>query len=170
MSEVTQEQVKELFDYRDGALYWKKYHASNAKAGEPAGCTRKDGYRIIWCHNKSYLRSRLVWLWHYGKFPNQDIDHINRNTSDDRIENLRDVSRAVNLLNKGSHKGVSGYPGVAWLKARKKWKGAVHHDGTEHRLYYGDSFLAACRAVRKFRKQLVEELIAQSDQQILAEK
>ena len=42
---------------------------------------------------------RAVWAWHHGCFPALQIDHINHNTFDNRIENLREVTQSENLLN-----------------------------------------------------------------------
>ena len=58
--------------------------------------------------------SRLVWLYMYGCWPQVHVDHINRNTSDDRLENLREATRSENLANsKRNKKNTTGFKGVS---------------------------------------------------------
>jgi hypothetical protein len=73
----------------------------------------------------------LVWLYHIGAQPEGDLDHIDRNPCNDRIENLRDVSHSVNLLNCRLHKNnTSGFRGVWFDKRRKKWIAESRKTGT----------------------------------------
>lgn len=57
------------------------------------------GYLVIKIKGRQYKAHRLAWLYHYGKWPEHNIDHINRNKLDNRIANLRDVPQAVNVYN-----------------------------------------------------------------------
>lgn len=63
------------------------------------GSYDKDGYLIIKIKGRQFKAHRLAWLLYYKEFPKQEIDHINRNRADNRICNLRDVSRSVNVCN-----------------------------------------------------------------------
>ncbi len=70
------------------------------KKGSIAGYQRpNDSYIQIRMEGKSYLAHRLAWLFHYGKYPKGEIDHINRVRNDNRILNLRDVSHFDNMQN-----------------------------------------------------------------------
>ena len=88
--------------------------------GAPKGCvagTLSAGYCAINVDGNSYKRSRLVWLYHNGYFPEHNIDHINRNRWNDKIENLREVTQQCNLRNCGNLKNnTSGVKGVYWDK------------------------------------------------------
>lgn len=111
---MDKETIRKLFDYEEdtGKLRWKNCIFVK-KNGNYAGHIRKrDGYLTVTINYKSYYVHRLIWLYYYGYLP-KEIDHINRNTSDNRLENLREVSRSENSRNKGlySH-NISGYPGV----------------------------------------------------------
>ena len=100
----TYELVREWFDYRDGALIWRVARSNRVKAGSVAGTVNSHGYIIVgmrmWdCRTYLYAAHRLVYLWHHGYWPENEVDHINRNPSDNRIENLREVSRVCNARN-----------------------------------------------------------------------
>ncbi len=111
---MTTEELRELFDYKDGCLYWKKT-GSGRKANGLLGCKNKLGYWQCKVKNKQWHVHRLIWLWHGNKLiPGMQIDHINRNPSDNQIENLRQVTPAKNRQNNGGK--------YVKLKQKGKWK------------------------------------------------
>jgi len=63
------------------------------------GSLDKDGYLILKIKGKQFKAHRLAWTFYYGKEPNGVIDHINRIKTDNRIENLRDTTQQINILN-----------------------------------------------------------------------
>ena len=72
---------------------------------------------------------RVAWAIYYGEWPKQEIDHKNRNASDNSIDNLRDVSGIENLRNKGVYSNNrSGYKGVTWHKSSGKWMAQIKHN------------------------------------------
>lgn len=74
---------------------------------------------------------RAAWLHFHGEWPAGDIDHINRNSSDDRIVNLRQATRQQNMANKTIHKNnKSGFKGVHLHKQTGKWRAAIRKDRT----------------------------------------
>lgn len=93
--------IQSIFGYKDGNLYNKNFRGPRAIKDAKAGSTRKDGYVRINVDGKSYLAHRLIWLWHGKKLvQGLEIDHINGNKSDNRIENLRQTTRLQNEYNK----------------------------------------------------------------------
>jgi hypothetical protein len=95
---LTQEQLREVLDYRDGHLYWVlDMCQGRIKAGQRAGCFG-GGYWKIKLFQKCYYAHRLVWLWHYGVLPDI-IDHINQDKLDNSISNLRIASKQQNAVN-----------------------------------------------------------------------
>lgn len=120
---ITQELLKEYLEYRDGHLWWIKVpkHASKIVKGSQSGSKNSIGYRTVTLRSKRYLEHRLIWLYHCGDWPIGDIDHINGIRDDNRIENLREVTRQQNLFNSTSKGGTSTYKGVSWDKSRNKW-------------------------------------------------
>jgi hypothetical protein len=84
------------------------------------------GYHRIGVDRKRYLTHRLVWLYVYGAWPKGEVDHINRNNSDNRLANLRDVSPSENQHNRGTPiNNSSGYAGVSWDSQNLKWSAAI---------------------------------------------
>lgn len=127
IKELSLEDVKSAFEYKDGHLYWKIDRSDKVKKGKLAG-TNRNGYIQIIYKTKTYLAHRLIYFMHYGYLPKY-IDHINGNRSDNRIENLRGCTQHQNLLNRKPF-GKSKYKGV-YLTGRKtiKYKSQIMLDG-----------------------------------------
>ena len=121
---MTQELVKELFEYReDGHLYWKVKKSRKTNVGQIAGGFSTDGYRYIRVDGKLYAEHRLIWLYHNCSFPKNEIDHINLIKHDNRIENLRDATHTDNMKNQYKVKKIttSIFKGVHLDKRNQKW-------------------------------------------------
>jgi hypothetical protein len=99
---MNKELLHELFDYCDGNLYWKQSVNTKIKVGQKAGCPKNDGYIQIRVNKKPYQAHRLIYLYHYGVLPDHplELDHINRNRADNKVENLRIVTKSENQLNR----------------------------------------------------------------------
>jgi len=102
------------FSEEHKTLVWKKKPSNRAVIGQPVGSLTKGGY---W-RSKNQLVHRLIWLMSYGEIPEEDIDHINGNRSDNRLENLREVSRMENLWNRHNVKGYIFNPSTRKYQAR----------------------------------------------------
>ena len=130
--ELTAEKLRELLHYdpETGIFTRKVRTSSRIKIGDVAGClSSRDGYLRIAVLSRDYLAHRLAWLYVYGNWPEDQIDHINRNRSDNRISNLRGVTNKQNLQNasKYSH-NTSGHTGVCWHKQCSKWVAQIAHN------------------------------------------
>lgn len=126
---VTQQQLKALFEYRaDGNLVRKVSVGGPAgQVGRVVGFQLKDParpekvYMATKISGEHYCIHKLVWLWHHGFLPEQ-LDHINRNSVDNRIENLRLASACENMSNrKVFSNNTSGCKGVSWHKRSNQW-------------------------------------------------
>ena len=97
---LTQERLKTKYHYdpKTGDFRYRT-RQGGGNPGHIAGYICKNRYRLISVDGKKYPAHRLAWLYVYGAFPLQDIDHINQVKSDNKISNLRDVSRSLNMLN-----------------------------------------------------------------------
>lgn len=121
--EITQELVKEIFDYKDGFLLWKKKTAICVKIGTYAGSKRADGRRVVRVKKRHYYENVIIFLWHHGYMPER-VDHEDRDHGNSRIENLRAATIRQNNCNRSSAKGSSSiYLGVH--KRRNKWQSAI---------------------------------------------
>jgi hypothetical protein len=125
--ELTQKELHDIFTYHeDGYLVWKlrtKTAKLRSLEGKIAGTIRaKDSYTQIAINKKKYQAHRLIWIWHYGEIKKQEIDHIDGNPKNNRIENLREATYSENKKNLKMYKtNTSGYSGICFDKSRKKW-------------------------------------------------
>jgi hypothetical protein len=143
-NEITQDLLREHFEYRDGHLFWIKPATSRVKVGQQFGACISSGYRHGRLKGKYYYEHRLVWLYHYGHLPEDYIDHINRIKDDNRIENLREANRHQNQWNTGSCGGRSKYKGVCYRKDKNKWCARYRNHGQRfHVGYYATELEAA---------------------------
>lgn len=96
------EAITEFLEYKDGAIFWKKKPKnSTIQIGDRAGYFyRPKGYRRVKLKGVAYSEHRIIWYLVYGKWPDQDLDHINRNKIDNRVENLREATASMNMLNR----------------------------------------------------------------------
>lgn len=90
--------LHELFTYKDGRLY-RATARNRWAAGEPVGHTNRYGYRVVKVKQAAFYEHRLVYAMLVGGADALDIDHINGDRADNRIENLRAVTRADNCKN-----------------------------------------------------------------------
>jgi len=98
---VNAETVRGLFDYSpDSGVFVNKVTRGNKRKGTVAGIIDHTGYVRITINRVPYLAHRLAWLYVYGEWPAKDIDHKNRNRSDNRITNLRLADKSENQFNK----------------------------------------------------------------------
>lgn len=95
--------LKEYFYYdsEDGSLYNLKNRGKNKKGSEAETLT-SDGYLNIFI-GKAYRAHRIIWKMVTGKEPKL-LDHINKNRSDNRFENLREASVSLNIFNTDRYK------------------------------------------------------------------
>ena len=96
--------------------------------GAVAGSRTNEGYWQIKLGFKVYRAHRLAWFISYGVWPLMDIDHINGDRADNRLENLRQAGHAVNMQNKRkamSNNKSCGLLGVSWNKQHGRWQSAL---------------------------------------------
>lgn len=122
--------IKEHFAYeQDGTFTLTKKQFVASKLGSIVGWIQPNGYRRISIKAKSYQAHRLVWLYHHGHMPKGDIDHINGDKSDNRIENLRDVTHSANTQNcrKARKNNKSGLLGVCSSMKKDGFTALIWH-------------------------------------------
>lgn len=143
---VSPDDLDKFVYYLDGRLYWRfrpdymfnDGHWSrgsiakswNARyAGQEAfSCRTKQGYKTGRLNKKNYFAHTIVWALHKGCWPSYQIDHINGNKTDNRIENLRDVGKSLNAKNsKMRSDNTSGHTGVHFSSKLNKWMVQAHN-------------------------------------------
>lgn len=120
---ISVERLREMLNYdpQTGIFTWKIRPSPAAAAGDKAGCFDR-GYIRIKVKGKLYNAHRLAWFYCYGINP-INIDHINRDSTDNRIDNLREASQSQNRANSRNRKTKtkSGLKGVYYQKHTSLW-------------------------------------------------
>lgn len=114
------------YDIGTGIFTWKVARTANTKVGDIAGHYSKRNYVRMWLLGDYVFAHRLAWFYVHGRWPVGGLDHINGNSLDNRICNLREVTQAQNLWNaKKSSRNKSGVKGVSYAKAEGNWKASL---------------------------------------------
>lgn len=124
-----------------GVFSWA-VSAPGITAGKIAGSVSVHGYRVIRLGKKSIRACRLAWFVSKGVWPNGEIDHINGDRLDDRLENLRVVDRAGNSQNKcgaQANNRSCGLLGVTWNKQHQRWQAKIMANKVRHHVGYFDN-------------------------------
>jgi hypothetical protein len=128
MKKITQAELKEILNYdsETGVFTWKVDRGGRYKKGMVAGGIDKEGYVVIRVLGVSYPAHRLAWLYIHGKYPDNILDHINRDRKDNRLSNLRDVTKAENNTNQSlTKRNTSGCKGVSHRGKYSKWHARI---------------------------------------------
>ncbi len=123
---LTAERLKEHLSYDPltGVFLWKPRRWRSAK-GE-AGCLNAKGYLVITIDNRQYSAHHLAWLYVFGEWPREELDHHDTNRSNNRISNLREAEPIENRANTRP-RGASGFKGVR--KKSSRWEASIVHRG-----------------------------------------
>lgn len=134
--ELTQTRLKHLLHYDPvTGLFTRRVRTSQMnRAGEVAGTRTGIGYVRVSVDGKLYLAQRLVWLYVHGNLPAGDIDHIDGDKQNNKLENLREVSRSVNMQNVASARvnNKSGLLGVC--RHGPSFRAQIKLNGVRHTL------------------------------------
>ena len=125
----------DLFDLKNGQLFWKVKPSKRVRIGDKVGSLNSCGYLGVQIKRKHYQVHRIIFEMTYGPIPNgMEIDHINHNRQDNSPTNLRLVTHRQNQRNQSkSTKNTSGIVGVSWKSDRKKWHAQIRVNGkTKH--------------------------------------
>lgn len=164
---VGSEVVRQIISYNPvlGTLTWLPRPASLFKseqfqkswnrknAGQPAVSLAFNGYHVVSVKGHQAGAHRVAWFLHYGEWPRGQIDHINHVRTDNRIENLRQVTSGSNHRNRSrSDKNTSGFTGVSWAPHAGKWRAQIGRN--RQHLGYFDCVNDAARARREAEARL----------------
>jgi len=132
---LTQTNLHNYFDYKEGVLYWKVSKKCVNKGGIAghADCLRP--YVRITIDGQKYLAHRLIFMMFHGYIP-EIIDHINGNKNDNRIENLRAATKSQNNYNT---KPKNNFKNVSFYARTGKWQVQIRYDKKVLHLGYFDN-------------------------------
>lgn len=149
---MTRDRALELFELRDGALVNRRTHGK-AKKGALAGWNHPTGYRRLQADGVEHPAHRIVWLIATGEWPGE-LDHINGDRLDNRLENLRVVTRKQNMKNQQMKKSnTSGVCGVGWDKEAGKWRAYISVNGRVRTIGRFECLSAAAHARRRAERE-----------------
>lgn len=158
---ITPEICRQLlrYDPRTGKMYWRARDVSwfsdskgrwggvhpasaqsqtwNSRYAETEAFTAsgEDRYLRGALLDKSFLAHRVVWAVLYGEWPDNEIDHINMDRSDNREANLRTANHSENNFNRSvQSNNTSGLKGVSWHKKGQKWRAHIALHGKQRHL------------------------------------
>jgi hypothetical protein len=143
---LTQQALKEIitYDHETGIFRWINMRRGWADlSGKKAGYKEVKGYIVIQINEFQYKAHRLAWLYFYGAWPSNQIDHINGDKTNNQICNLREATTIENCRNTGAKStNTSGFKGVFYIKQRAKrpWQASVCIKG---KMIYLGSFSTA---------------------------
>lgn len=144
MLNITQSNLQDVLTYtpETGEFSWIVPPVGWIYQGDIAGSINKNGYRYITVNKKKYLAHRLVWLYVHGYLPEGDLDHVDRVRTNNKVENLREVSRQCNIRNSPNRvTNTSGVKGVCWCKKMNKWKARITVNYVETHLGCSEDFM-----------------------------
>ena len=135
---ISQQELKNIlcYDPITGIFTYIKRTANCINIGDIAGWINSCGYLNIKINGTSYKLHRLAWLYVYGCFPKNQIDHINHLRSDNRLINLRCVTNTNNQRNASIAKtNTSGVMGVSFFKKQGRWYAEISNNNKK--IYLG---------------------------------
>jgi hypothetical protein len=149
--ELTQDTLRDVLYYNPetGEFYWLVKPSSRTHIGQRAGCLGLKGYRYIKLDGKSYQEHRLLWLYVYGEWPKGDLDFVDRDPTNIRIENLREATKSQNGGNAvGRREGK--LKGAFWHKRSERWCSMLNNKWLGFFDTEEEAHAAYCEAAKKY--------------------
>lgn len=154
-------------DTKNGKLYWKvrsrrwfktdrSFNTWNSRfSGKEAFTATLQGYKVGSVNDVSLKAHRVIWALTYGLWPDNQIDHIDGDRSNNRVENLREATSQENRINTGKRSdNNSGYKGVWWSKQKARWVSEIKKGGIRKHLGFFDCPSAAHEAYKAASEEL----------------
>lgn len=150
------------YDKEKGGLIWSCNLGFKIKEGDSVGFLTEKGYVRFGLQGKQYMVHRVVWCLHFGDMPNLQIDHKDRDKTNNRIENLRVVSNSENAQNHikvRKNNKSSKFLGVSFDKNMKKFRATIVLNGKQELIGYFEDEKEASDAYLKRKKEIHSSFI-----------
>lgn len=135
----SQKTLKERYEYSANGAFIARQNYGRWKSGRIIeGSSTSTGHKVINIGGQVYLLHRLIWIWHFGDIPDQQlVDHKDGDRTNNRIENLRLATHSENHMNDPNRRGCS------WVSLKRKWRAEITTNGVTRHLGYFDTEEAA---------------------------
>lgn len=145
---ITAQELRAKWNYDPSTgLFTAKTGGHGLRAGDAIGCPHASGYLVTKTNGRQYSLHRLAWLYMHGEWPPGDLDHRDKDKTNNRIGNLRPCNDSQNQANRGlMATNKSGRSGVCWVERSKKWQAGIKVDGKSRHLGWFDDLEDAARA------------------------
>lgn len=152
------ERLKEVLQYSPETGKFFRITKGDVRL-KPTGSVCR-GYLLLCVDGKRFFAHRAAWAMHYGEWPKSILDHLNCDTSDNRIHNLRLATKTQNNQNRGKSKAnTSGFKGVYWHKKAQKWYSTGVVDGKQKYLGLFERPEDASSAYESFQREHAKEFM-----------
>lgn len=140
---------RDMFSSDRDHLLWNAKHA-----GRAAFTCVNGGYRRGLIFGRAYKAHRVAWAYVHGEWPADEVDHINGDRQDNRICNLRVVTKQENMRNqKRRYDNRSGVTGVDFREKTGSWRARIRAGGKLKALGHFDTWEAAVAARKAAERQ-----------------
>ncbi len=148
MQTLTQTRLKKLVHYEpETGVFTHLVSRQGCRAGDIAGCVDGAGYWVIKLDQKRYYAQRLAWLYMMGEWPENEIDHRDRNRLHNRWVNLRPATDKQQAENRDLRSdSTSGFRGVTWREKKQRYEACIRHKGAYYSLGLHDTIIDAVAA------------------------
>lgn len=154
---LTHNRLLELIEYNpDTGIFTNKIRrSSGSPAGKVLGTKNAHGHLIIQIDNKQYMAHRLAWFYCFQEWPENILDHIDNNPSNNALDNLREADKSTNGFNSGKRSNnTSGYKGAFFDSRRNKYYSQIFIKGKKKWLGYFNTVEEASNAYINAAKEL----------------
>ncbi len=154
---LTADRLREVFAYDpETGIFTRLVKTGGRSRLGYAGTKHHAGGLTIRIDNYQYEAHRLAWLYVHGRWPALFLDHVDGNRANNRISNLREATTSQNMQNlkRARSDNVSGFLGVAWNCAARKWVASIRTNGKLTHLGCFDEAAKAHEVYVKAKRQL----------------
>lgn len=117
-----------------------KMDRHNVVAGTPVRASKgHNGYRLVKLLGKTYRLHRVIWELHNGAIPDgMEIDHIDGDTNNNKLSNLRLVTKSQNAFNRKNHTGKTLPKGIVFLHKDSIYQARIMKEGKRFCFHHKD--------------------------------